>query len=81
MLLVYLVTALAAHIAAPVARALSRAAMRLALALDDARATTLALAFGRTDRRTPSGERRASWGSFFNEYHQHFHEAPNAGDD
>jgi hypothetical protein len=47
-----------AALAAPVARALSRATKELAQALDDVSATTLAIAFGRIDRRTPSGERR-----------------------
>lgn len=73
--LVYLGVAIVAHVAAPVAKALSRVLKALAEALDDARATTLSLAFGRHDRRVPSGERRGYWGSFHNEYHQHFHEA------
>jgi hypothetical protein len=74
MLLVYLCTALVSHTAAPVARALSRAAERLASALDDAKATTLALAFGRIDRRTPRGERRAADRTWHNEFNIHYHQ-------
>lgn len=73
MVWVWVCVALAAHTLHGIARALSRAAERLALALDDVRATTLSLASGRVDRRTPSGERRSYDGSFHNEYHQHYH--------
>jgi len=71
MLIVYLCVALVSHVLHAVAKAVCKGAESACEALADCRATTLALAFGRTDRRTASAERRgsANW-----ENHVHFHQ-------
>jgi hypothetical protein len=55
-----MVVSVAAKLCALVAAWLSRATKELASALDDLAVTTLAVAFGRQDRRMPSGERPTS---------------------
>jgi hypothetical protein len=55
-----MVVSVAAKLCALVIGGLSRATKELALALDDLAITTLAVAFGRQDRRMPSGERPTS---------------------